>query len=95
MMKTLAFFNSKRGVGATSLVYHLAWMLSEMDYRVLVMDLDPQANLSRIFLPERRLEELWEGRDGKTIEKTSLPCLKERGILILPRLKKLMRGSVC
>jgi len=31
----LAFFNNKSGVGKTSLVYHLAWMLSDMEYRVL------------------------------------------------------------
>ena len=29
----LTFFNNKGGVGKTSLVYHLAWMLSDMGYR--------------------------------------------------------------
>ena len=28
-MTTVAFFNNKGGVGKTSLVYHLAWMLGE------------------------------------------------------------------
>jgi len=27
-VKTIAFFNNKGGVGKTSLVYHLAWMLA-------------------------------------------------------------------
>jgi cellulose biosynthesis protein BcsQ len=41
----VTFFNNKGGVGKASLVYHLAWMLSELDRRVLLADLDPQANL--------------------------------------------------
>lgn len=88
-MKTLAFFNSKRGVGKTSLVYHLAWMLSEMDCRVLGVDLDPQANLSGIFLPERRLEELWGDRDGKTIEKSIAPLFEGRGDIDPPHVEKI------
>ncbi len=88
-MKTLAFFNNKGGVGKTSLVYHLAWMLSEMDYRVLVVDLDPQANLSGIFLPERRLEELWRDRDGKTIEKNIAPLFEGTGDIDPPHVENI------
>ena len=58
-MKTIAFFNNKGGVGKTTLVYHLAWMYAELGYSVVAADLDPQANLSAVFLPEHRLEELW------------------------------------
>ncbi|MBI3281946.1 MAG: AAA family ATPase [Acidobacteria bacterium] len=56
----IAFFNNKGGVGKTSLVYHLAWMLSELDTRVLAADLDPQANLTAAFLDEDVTEELWD-----------------------------------
>ncbi|MCY4261209.1 MAG: AAA family ATPase, partial [Rhodobacteraceae bacterium] len=56
----LTFFNNKGGVGKTSLVYHLAWMLSEIGERVLACDLDPQANLTARFISERGLESLWE-----------------------------------
>ncbi len=56
----LTFFNNKGGVGKTSLVYHLAWMLSGIGERVLVCDLDPQANLTSTFLGESELESLWE-----------------------------------
>ena len=31
----LTFFNNKGGVGKTSLVFHLAWMMSTMGKRVL------------------------------------------------------------
>ena len=56
----LTFFNNKGGVGKTSLVYHLAWMLMELDHAVLVVDLDPQANLTAAFLNEEQMEQLWD-----------------------------------
>lgn len=58
-MKTIAFFNNKGGVGKTSLVYHLAWLYADMGVNVVAADLDPQANLTSMFLDEDRLEELW------------------------------------
>lgn len=61
----LTFFNNKGGVGKTSLVYHLAWMFSEMGKRIVAIDLDPQANLTSAFLPEEELEILW-GLDNKS-----------------------------
>ena len=57
---TVTFFNNKGGVGKTSLVYHLAWMLADLDHVVLAVDLDPQANLTAGFLDEEALVELWE-----------------------------------
>jgi len=59
-MKTLAFFNNKGGVGKTTLLYHLAWMFTDMGKRVLVADFDPQANLTSMFLTEPELEKLWD-----------------------------------
>ena len=88
-MKTIAFFNNKGGVGKTSLVYHLAWMLSEMDYRVLAVDLDPQANLSGIFLNEEELDGLWEDRGGKTIEKSLSPLFEGTGDIDAPYVEKI------
>lgn len=58
-MISIAFFNNKGGVGKTSLVYHAAWMFTELGYRVLAVDLDPQSNLSIMALDEERLEALW------------------------------------
>lgn len=67
-MKTIAFFNNKGGVGKTSLVYHLSWMLKELGVRVIAIDLDPQSNLTSAFLSEEELEALWpEGPHPETI----------------------------
>jgi cellulose biosynthesis protein BcsQ len=58
-MITIAFFNNKGGVGKTSLVYHLAWMYADLGVKVVAADLDPQADLTSMFLEEERLEALW------------------------------------
>ena len=71
----LTFFNNKSGVGKTSLVYHLAWMLSDIGYRVLACDLDPQANLTAAFLDEDRLEQLWD-EGVTTTSKTIMQCVQ-------------------
>jgi chromosome partitioning protein len=57
----LTFFNNKGGVGKTSLIYHLSWMFAALNKRVVVVDLDPQANLTAAFLNEEKIEELWSG----------------------------------
>jgi len=66
-MKTIAFFNNKGGVGKTTLTYHLAWMFHHLGLRVVVADLDPQANLTAAFLTNERLEALWAATPPKTI----------------------------
>ncbi|WPH13605.1 ParA family protein [Variovorax paradoxus] len=76
----LTFFNNKGGVGKTSLVFHLAWMFSEMGHRVVAIDLDPQANLTSAFLAEDTLEELWDPqkppKGGTTIFRCIQPLTK-------------------
>jgi chromosome partitioning protein len=63
-VKIICFFNNKGGVGKTSLVYHLAWKMAELGYRVVAADLDPQANLSTMFLGEEELVEMFEAKDA-------------------------------
>ncbi len=84
----VAFFNNKGGVGKTSLVYHLAWMFSDMRVRVLAADLDPQANLTAALLDEDPLEDLW--RDDKadsTIYGCIQPLVRGTGDVARPTLQ--------
>jgi cellulose biosynthesis protein BcsQ len=62
----VAFFNNKGGVGKTSLVYHLAWMFSDLGVKTLAADLDPQANLTSAFLDEDQLEDIWSDEPQST-----------------------------
>ncbi|MBI3392620.1 MAG: AAA family ATPase [Nitrospirae bacterium] len=87
-MKTIAFFNNKGGVGKTSLVYHLAWMYADLGLNVVAADLDPQANLSAMFLDEDRLEELWpDGAHPDTILGVVQPILKGVGDIAAPHIE--------
>lgn len=56
MTTTIALFNNKGGVGKTTLTYHLAHMVARLGWRVLAVDLDPQANLTSAFFDEDALE---------------------------------------
>ncbi len=89
-MKTIAFFNNKGGVGKTSLVYHLAWMYAEMGIPTLAVDLDPQANLTSMFLKESRLEALWENVSRQdTIYSCLEPSIDRAGDLADPHVEKI------
>ena len=62
-MKILSIFNNKGGVGKTTLTFHLAHALSEEKKRVLLIDLDPQCNLTIYALNERRIADIWLPED--------------------------------
>jgi chromosome partitioning protein len=85
----LTVFNLKGGSGKTSLVYHLAWMMSELGTSVLVCDIDPQATLTATFLDGDHLTALWKNeRDATTIYKC-LETLTKGGVLKSPELQKI------
>lgn len=74
-MKSIIFFNNKGGVGKTTTVYHVAWMLSELGIKTIAIDLDPQSNLTSMFLSSERLEEVYENNLSVTILDSINPVL--------------------
>lgn len=87
-MNTVAFFNNKGGVGKTTLVYHLAWMLAERGEAVLAVDLDPQANLTSMFLDEAALELLWPADEHpRTIYGALRPIIRGLGDVATPHVE--------
>jgi cellulose biosynthesis protein BcsQ len=72
----LTFFNNKGGVGKTSLAYHISWMLAELGHRVLVCDVDPQANLTAAYLAEDELEMLWGDTGPEESADTIFRCIQ-------------------
>src|SRR5579859_6495918 len=66
-LRSITFFNNKGGVGKTTTVYHVAWMLSELGIKTIAIDLDPQSNLTSMFLTNERLVEVYENNNPITI----------------------------
>ena len=89
-MKTISVFNNKGGVGKTTLTFHLAHALADMGHNVLIMDADPQCNLTIFSVDAEEIAELWEPEDQfidegfeVTLKKTTRPQMKK--ILANPR----------
>ena len=80
-LKTLTFFNNKGGVGKTSLAYHVSWMLTELGHKVLSVDMDPQANLTGMFMSEDQMENIIE---KKSVYSALEPLKTGRGDIQAP-----------
>ena len=92
-MTTVAFFNNKGGVGKTSLVYHLAWMYADLGVTVVAADLDPQANLTSMFLDESEMERLFTPEPPRaTIHGAVVPLLRGTGDISATNKRDLVPG---
>lgn len=81
-MKTLALFNHKGGVGKTTLSVNVADALVDMGLCVVMVDADPQCNLTSFYLDEKALDELLGESDdvnGGTIWSAIKPVIDGKG----------------
>lgn len=62
-MKIISVFNNKGGVGKSTLTYHLGNALAELGHKVLLVDLDPQCNLTICAMMEEQLHQIWGEED--------------------------------
>ncbi len=83
-MKVLSLFNNKGGVGKTTLTYHLAHILATSvaeggcGKKVLLMDLDPQSNLTIFSIQEETIREIWDAEKPFMDMKQSFQAAKEQ-----------------
>ena len=65
--KTLTFFNDKGGVGKTTLAYNCAVSFAKKGYKVCLVDLDPQCNLTRLSVGDEQFQASLFSDTNKTI----------------------------
>jgi cellulose biosynthesis protein BcsQ len=81
-MHSIAIFNHKGGVGKTTLTVNVADALADLGFNVLLIDADPQCNLTSFYIPENELEELLGESDeanGGTIWSAIKPVVNGEG----------------
>lgn len=87
-MKQIAIFNHKGGVAKTTMTFHLGWMLASLGKRVVVVDCDPQCNLTGVYLGDVDSEDYpFESEDPqkpKNIRDAVRPAFESRPYMIEP-----------
>lgn len=78
----IAIFNHKGGVGKTTLTVNIAAALSDLGKRVLLVDSDPQCNLTSYLIEDAVIDDLLDksdGPNGETIWSALKPIVEARG----------------
>ncbi|TSC54341.1 MAG: putative regulatory protein cII [Parcubacteria group bacterium LiPW_30] len=87
MHKTISFFNHKGGVSKTTTTFHLGWMLAEKGKRVVMIDADPQCNLTGLALgygEHNDLDKFYKEHPTQNIHSGLAPAFESQPRLIEP-----------
>ncbi|WOD40630.1 ParA family protein [Nodosilinea sp. E11] len=57
MTKIISLFNHKGGVSKTTTAFNLGWALADLGYKTLIVDADPQCNLTGLVLDYNAVED--------------------------------------
>lgn len=76
ILKKITFFNHKGGVGKTTLSFNVASALCDQGHNVLLVDADPQCNLTSMHLDEKVIDELLDDSDDEEIGNTIWTALR-------------------
>jgi cellulose biosynthesis protein BcsQ len=83
----ISLFNHKGGVSKTTTAFNLGWMLASKGKRVILVDCDPQCNLTGMifgFKGATDLEKLYQSPGGHNIRDSLSPAFESRPFSIGP-----------
>ena len=83
MAKRIALFNHKGGVSKTTTTFNLGWMLASKGKRVILVDTDPQSNLTGLVLGYRgpsELERFYTDEGERNLKSALAPAFESRPI---------------
>ncbi|CAM3431369.1 ParA family protein [Stackebrandtia soli] len=81
MATRIALFNNKGGVSKTTTCFNLGWMLAQRGHKVIMVDADPQCNLTGMALDMSHrgaLEKFYEEQPGRNLRDALEPAFKSR-----------------
>jgi cellulose biosynthesis protein BcsQ len=94
MAKRIALFNHKGGVGKTTTTFNLGWMLATKGKRVIMVDADPQCNLTGLVLHEEEFEAFYENPNHGNLKKSLRPPFEAQPRLLEPGTCLPLKNSV-
>ena len=98
MTKQIALFNHKGGVSKTTTTFNLGWMLAEKGKRVMIVDCDPQCNLTGMVLGFRDTEAFAaiyesESKEVRNIRDGLAPAFESRPVPLEPVICEPVKGQ--
>lgn len=80
-MKLLSLFSHKGGVSKTTTTFNLGWQLADKGHKTLIVDADPQCNLTALVLDYnsvRDIEDFYKENPGSDLSAGLRPVMSGR-----------------
>ena len=101
MTKQIALFNHKGGVSKTTTTFNLGWMIASKGRKVMIVDCDPQCNLTGMVLGLRgtdfkideALDAIYESEEVRNIRDGLAPAFESRPVPLEPVICEQVKGQ--